>query len=61
MQLLIFVRYMYIPFGGRKFRGASVWIIFLFVAIWHDIEPKLIAWGTLNGLFYLVEVLISIS
>ena len=50
------VKYMYIPMGGRKFRVLSVWGIFLFVAIWHDIEPKLVAWGLLNAIFYLIEV-----
>jgi hypothetical protein len=31
-------------------------LAFFFVAIWHDIEPKLIAWGGLNGLFYAAEI-----
>ncbi|CAM9248218.1 unnamed protein product, partial [Ectocarpus fasciculatus] len=52
------VRYMYVPMGGRKFRLVSVWFIFVFVAVWHDVEPKLLAWGVLNAVFYLVEVFI---
>jgi D-alanyl-lipoteichoic acid acyltransferase DltB (MBOAT superfamily) len=51
------VRYMYKPMGGRSTRLYSVWIIFLFVAVWHDIEWKLVAWGLLNGVFYVIEVL----
>lgn len=50
------VQYMYVPMGGRNNRIISVWIIFIFVAVWHDIEPKLLAWGILNAMFYLFEV-----
>lgn len=31
-------RYLYIPLGGSKWRLINVWIIFTFVAIWHDLE-----------------------
>ena len=51
------VRYMYKPMGGRESRMYSVWLIFLFVAAWHDLELKLVVWGLLNGVFYVVEVL----
>lgn len=51
------VRYMYKPMGGRDTRLYSVWAIFLFVAVWHDMEWKLVAWGLLNGVFYVLEVL----
>mmetsp|Transcript_24045 Transcript_24045/g.34443 ORF Transcript_24045/g.34443 Transcript_24045/m.34443 type:complete len:523 (+) Transcript_24045:2-1570(+) len=51
------VRYLYKPLGGRDCRYVSVWLIFLFVALWHDLEPKLLAWGVLNAFFYVVEVL----
>ena len=50
------VRYMYMPLGGRSTSLYNVWPIFLFVALWHDIEPKLIAWGLLNALFFVVEL-----
>lgn len=49
------IRYMYIPWGGRSYRWVSVWFIFLFVALWHDVEWKLIVWGLLNGSFYVLE------
>ena len=51
------VRYLYKPLGGRDTQLYSVWLIFLFVAVWHDIEWKLVAWGLLNGCFYVLEVL----
>lgn len=49
------VRYIYLPWGGRSYRWVSVWFIFLFVALWHDIEWKLIVWGLMNGSFYVLE------
>ena len=51
------VRYMYKPLGGRESRIWSVWPIFLFVAVWHDIEMKLLVWGLLNAFFFVLEVL----
>ncbi|KAL9000697.1 MAG: hypothetical protein Q9169_000733 [Polycauliona sp. 2 TL-2023] len=60
------VRYIYIPLGGS---GASLgsWgkaqavfnmlIVFTFVALWHDIQLKLLIWGWLVTLFVLPEVL----
>lgn len=29
---------MYIPLGGSKKKLLNVWVIFTFVAIWHDLE-----------------------
>ncbi len=49
--------YMYVPMGGKDNKIWSVWIIFLFVAIWHDLEIKLIAWGLLNSTFLVIEVI----
>ncbi len=50
------IRYMYIPLGGRNSRIWTIWVIFLFVALWHDIELKLLLWGLLNAFFYIVEM-----
>ena len=49
------IRYMYKPMGGISNSILNVCYIFLFVAIWHDIELKLIMWALLNSFFYLVE------
>jgi protein-cysteine N-palmitoyltransferase HHAT len=51
------VMYLYLPLGGRKNRTISVWAVFFFVSVWHDIELKLLVWGTLNSVFYVLEVL----
>lgn len=53
----LLIRYMYVPLGGRSTRVWNVWPVFLFVAIWHDIEWKLVVWGLLNASFYVIEVI----
>jgi D-alanyl-lipoteichoic acid acyltransferase DltB (MBOAT superfamily) len=54
------VQYVYKPMGGRARRYYSVWVIFLFVALWHDLETKLLLWGLLNASFYVLEVWVKI-
>eukprot|EP00198_Chlamydomonas_reinhardtii_P000481 XP_001689816.1 membrane bound O-acyl transferase-like protein [Chlamydomonas reinhardtii] len=39
------VRYMYVPLGGSAWRAANVWVIFTFVALWHDLEWRLLGWA----------------
>jgi len=53
------VRYIYVPLGGANYRWANVWAVFGFVAIWHDINPKLLAWGGMNAVFMTVENLVT--
>ncbi|CAM9342054.1 unnamed protein product [Ascophyllum nodosum] len=54
------VRYIYVPLGGsRPGRRWNVFVVFLFVAFWHDVEPKLFAWGLLNGVFLALETLVK--
>lgn len=50
------VRYLYKPLGGRQTQLFSVWLIFVFVALWHDFEWKLFVWGGANAFFYAIEV-----
>ena len=62
------VRYIYIPLGGSGGPGPKgIWgtaramlnflAVFTFVALWHDINLRLLAWGWLITLFVLPEVL----
>ncbi|PYH37389.1 putative glycerol:H+ symporter (Gup1) [Aspergillus neoniger CBS 115656] len=67
------VRYLYVPLGGGSRgsadRGKSsgiyakarqifnTLIVFTFVALWHDINPRLLMWGWLITLFVLPEVI----
>lgn len=50
------VRYLYVPLGGKKYYVFSIFPIFTFVAVWHDIELRLLYWGWLIALFIIPEV-----
>ena len=55
------VRYVYIPLGGSR-EGPlrtffSIFVTFSFVAIWHDMEMKLLAWGWMLSIFLFPEIL----
>lgn len=50
------VRYLYIPLGGAKTRLWNVWVIFTFVALWHDLEWRLLAWAWMFALFMAPEM-----
>lgn len=39
------IRYIFIPLGGSKQKLWNIWIIFTFVAIWHDFNMNLIVWA----------------
>ena len=62
------VRYIYIPMGGSGSSGSGGYLgkirssfnfvaVFMFVALWHDINPRLLVWGWLISLFVVPEVL----
>ena len=54
------VRYVYLPLGGRGSGRLARWrnlcVVFGFVALWHDVSPKLLAWGGLLPLFFAPEL-----
>lgn len=52
------IRYLYIPLGGASSnRILNNLLVFSFVAIWHDIELKLLLWGWLVVIFLLPEII----
>ncbi|KAG6333034.1 hypothetical protein ID866_6058 [Astraeus odoratus] len=51
------VRYIYIPLGGSENVIATTVLIFTFVALWHDLSLRLLAWGWLVSLFIFPELL----
>ncbi|KAH3672698.1 hypothetical protein WICMUC_004104 [Wickerhamomyces mucosus] len=53
------VKYIYIPLGGSSNRILASLAVFTFVAIWHDIELKLLVWGWLIVLFLIPEYFLS--
>ncbi|ORY15817.1 glycerol:H+ symporter-like protein [Clohesyomyces aquaticus] len=61
------LRYLYIPLGGSAFPGvwgkvravANSLAVFTFIAIWHDIQLRLLMWGWLVTLFVIPELVAS--
>ncbi|ODA79503.1 hypothetical protein RJ55_05096 [Drechmeria coniospora] len=57
------IRYIYIPLGGSSFRNwrataksiMTMLLVFTFVALWHDIQLRLLIWGWLIVLFMMPE------
>ncbi|KAK0557215.1 glycerol transporter [Tilletia horrida] len=50
------VRYIYIPVGGASQAVPATLLVFTFVALWHDLSLKLLAWGWLVTLFIVPEL-----
>lgn len=51
------VRYIYVPLGGSgKFRIVANLCVFTFVAVWHDIQLRLLMWGWTVVLFLVPEI-----
>ncbi|KAI0599951.1 MBOAT family protein [Biscogniauxia sp. FL1348] len=63
------IRYIYVPLGGSSFRTArdaarsvlTYALVFTFVALWHDIQMRLLIWGWLVVLFMLPEMAASLA
>lgn len=62
------VRYVYVPLGGGPGGGSgrvrgiiNMLLVFTFVALWHDINLRLLMWGWLVVLFVLPEVLATMA
>lgn len=58
-QLNFATRYIYIPLGGTKNAVFTTVLVFSFVALWHDLSFRLLAWGWLVSLFIFPELLAS--
>lgn len=53
------LRYVYIPLGGRPHMSWNIWVVFLFVAFWHDRTSKLFLWGGLICMFIVPELVVD--
>ena len=51
--------YIYIPLGGSKNVILNTVLVFSFVALWHDLTFRLLAWGWLISLFVIPELAAS--
>ncbi|EGG22709.1 membrane bound O-acyl transferase family protein [Cavenderia fasciculata] len=50
------MRYLYIPLGGNKTKHLSIWLIFFFIGLWHDLWWSWVAWALLNCVFFTIEI-----
>jgi D-alanyl-lipoteichoic acid acyltransferase DltB (MBOAT superfamily) len=48
--------YIYIPVGGTNNVTLNTLLVFTFVALWHDLTFRLLAWGWLVSLFVVPEL-----
>lgn len=39
------IRYLFIPLGGTKYKLYNIWVVFSFVALWHDMNINLVVWA----------------
>ena len=53
------VRYMYVPMGGSKVKVIGIFPIFIFIAIWHDIELHLLWWAGIMCLAFIPELVVG--
>ncbi|CAG9316669.1 unnamed protein product [Blepharisma stoltei] len=53
------IRYLFVPLGGSKYKIFNIWIVFGFVALWHDLNLNLLVWGWGMCLFIMPEVLVK--
>ncbi|CAG9313295.1 unnamed protein product [Blepharisma stoltei] len=53
------IRYVFIPLGGSKYKIYNIWVVFGFVALWHDLNLNLLAWGWGMCLFIMPEVIVK--
>jgi D-alanyl-lipoteichoic acid acyltransferase DltB (MBOAT superfamily) len=53
------LRYMYKPLGGAMYKIYNTWVIFSFVALWHDLKLNLLVWGWFNCIAMFPEIVIK--
>ncbi|GAA5936100.1 uncharacterized protein JCM15063_002710 [Sporobolomyces koalae] len=53
------IRYLYVPIGGSKRPLLATLVVFTFVALWHDLSFRLLAWGWTISLFVIPEMVFS--
>eukprot|EP01090_Pellita_catalonica_P004493 TRINITY_DN14318_c0_g1_i2.p1 TRINITY_DN14318_c0_g1~~TRINITY_DN14318_c0_g1_i2.p1 ORF type:complete len:399 (-),score=41.92 TRINITY_DN14318_c0_g1_i2:73-1140(-) len=52
------LRYLYGPLGGRKTQKLSIWVVFLFIGLWHDLKIRWVAWAVINILGMSFELVV---
>jgi len=50
------IRYMYIPAGGTRRKGLLLWMIFLFIGLWHSVGWDKLLWALANAVGFTTEL-----
>jgi D-alanyl-lipoteichoic acid acyltransferase DltB (MBOAT superfamily) len=55
------LRYLYIPLGGNRepkvvWQMLTIWPIFIFIGLWHDLLMRWVAWALCNAVFFTLEI-----
>lgn len=53
------IRYLYIPLGGTKYVLLNMWVVFTFVAVWHDMNINLVIWAWFICLCFIPEICLA--
>ena len=53
------IRYIYVPLGGKKTKIFNMWIVFTFVALWHDLKLNLLIWGWFICFSLIPEIIVK--
>ena len=55
------VRYLYIPLGGKHTQLITIWFIFGFIGLWHDLKTRWLAWSLTNCIFFTLEIAVLLE
>ena len=53
------IRYIYVPLGGKKKKLLNTFVVFTFVALWHDLRWNLLIWGWFIYAFIVPEIIVK--
>jgi D-alanyl-lipoteichoic acid acyltransferase DltB (MBOAT superfamily) len=53
------IKYIFVPLGGSKYKVVNIWVVFSFVALWHDLQLNLLLWGWFICFFLIPEILVK--
>jgi D-alanyl-lipoteichoic acid acyltransferase DltB (MBOAT superfamily) len=58
------MKYIYIPLGGSRVsifrRIVNVLVVFAFVGVWHDLDPRLLHWVVIICAFIVPDMLVRV-
>ncbi|EER04010.1 Glycerol uptake protein, putative [Perkinsus marinus ATCC 50983] len=55
------IRYIYIPLGGTKYKFLNIWVVFTFVAVWHELQLQMLQWAWAVCAMMIPEIIVSLT